>query len=216
MKIICEFCKKEFEVTSRDIRKGRRFCGTSCSAKWRNQHYGPNKPGKDARERASKRLKELWKTPEFRENNRKRMTENNPTFDPKVVAKIKKSQLKNGRMKNNFKYGNGRISKHERMVYDLLLEHGYYYNYAIPTKLYRDAFPEINVPNSYKPDFVNLEKKICIEIDGNGHFREHIASLDLKKERCLEYLGFTVIRFTHEQVEKGEVKKWLDCYQKDG
>ena len=213
MKICCEFCGNEFEVTQRELNKGKRFCNNSCAAKWRNKHYGPNLISDETKKRNAEILRNRWQTQEFRENNHKRMTENNPTFNPETVAKIKKSQLLGGNMKKNYKYGNGSMSKYESEVYNSLIAHGYYYNYAITTKLYRDAHPEIKLPTNYKPDFTNLVTRICIEIDGPDHL--HTKELDMKKDKCLKYLGFEVIRFTHDQLDKGELDKWLKSNQSD-
>lgn len=41
MKKICEYCGKEFEVEDSVHGRKRRFCNTSCSAKWRIKTFGP-------------------------------------------------------------------------------------------------------------------------------------------------------------------------------
>ena len=47
---------------------------------------------------------------------------------------------------------------------------------------------------------MNLELKLCVEIDGSTHRTKLGKDLDRKKEECLSMLGYTVIRFTNEQV----------------
>ena len=141
------------------------------------------------------------------------MTENNPMYRDGVIEKARKTRLKNGGYINNFKYGNGKISKYEQKVYDALIQKGFYYNYAIPTKLARDTFVDKHYPTSYKPDFTNLVKKLCVEIDGNSHNKRSQMELDKKKDDCLHFLGFTVIRFTHEQIDNGELERWLEKWQ---
>lgn len=209
----CEFCGKSFEIPNTVHGKRKRFCNTSCSAKWRIKTYGVNSPSEEGRKQLSDKLKKKWDDPSFRENNYKRMTTNNPVYQDGVIDKIRQTRLINGSYTNNFKYGNGKISPSEQLAYNLLIPLGYYYNYAIPTKIFRDAYPTISVPNSYKPDFVHLIKKVCIEIDGKNHNKNTQQILDNKKEECLQYLGFTVIRFTNDEVEKGELKKWLNSNQ---
>lgn len=207
----CEYCHKEF--TPKDMRQ--RFCGNSCSAKWRVQTFGCPKhiPTEEEREKARQFLKNKWKEPEFRNKKTEYMKNHNPVYMPGVIDKAKKTRLCNGPYPNNFKYGNGKISKYEQLVFEDLVGLGFYYNYCINTKLARDAFPERHYSNGYKPDFVNIEHHLCIEIDGIDHTQKHIQKLDRKKEECLNFLGFTTIRFTHEQIDKGEFKKWLNSYQ---
>lgn len=209
----CEWCGKEFETTesqNKNPKKAKRFCSTSCSAFWRNKTYGSNKMSEPAKQRMSRLLHERWQNPEFREKKIESMKEHNPVYIPGVVEKANKTKLQRGKLPNNFKYGNGKISKYEALVYDDLIGAGFYYNYAINTKLARDAFPEKHYAKNYKPDFVHTIDKLCIEIDGPNH--NHTKELDTKKEECLRFLGFTVIRFTHEQIDKGEFKEWLNSF----
>lgn len=209
----CEFCGKDFEVTDTVHGRQKRFCNTSCSAKWRINTYGKVQVSEQGRKNQAKSLSNLWKTKEFRDNNHKRMTENNPVYQDGVIKKSHETRLKNGGYSNNFKYGNGKISEYEEKVYDLLLTNGFYYNYAIPTKIAKDTFIDKHYPPSYKPDFTNLVKKICIEIDGNNHTTKHQIELDKKKDECLQFLGFTVIRFTHAQIDNGELERWIEEWQ---
>lgn len=212
---ICEWCGKEFEITesqNKNPKKAKRFCSTSCSAFWRNKTYGSNKMSEPAKRRMSKLLHERWQNPEFREKKIEYMRTDNPVYKEGVVEKANKTRLQHGKLPNNFRYGNGKISEYEKLVYDDLIAAGFYYNYAINTKLARDAFPEKHYAKSYKPDFTNIEKHICIEIDGGNHSLTKNKKLDEKKEACLQFLGFTVIRFTHEQINKGEFKEWLNSF----
>jgi very-short-patch-repair endonuclease len=193
---LCEYCKKP--LTTEQIKNGNRFCCTSCSAHWRNKTFGVPPKSKQALARMSKLLKQKWKEPNFRNSVVTRMKENNPTKDPDVVQKIK-NKMK-GKYKNNFKYGNGKVAPAEAFIQKELEDMGYIYNYAIKTKLARDAFPEENYSVNYKPDFCNLVLKIAIEIDGQGHLTTKEKEIDNKKQKCLEYLGFKVFRYTDEFV----------------
>jgi hypothetical protein len=209
----CKECGNSFEVTESAFKSSncKRFCSTSCSAKWRIKTYGTNTMSEENRKKNSEMLKEKWKDDEFRQSVVKRMTKNNPVYMEGVVEKTKLTKLKNGYVaKNNFKYGNGKISEYEQKVYDYLIQRGFYYNYAIPTKMARDRFPFDKFPNNYKPDFVNLKTKICIEIDGNNHNTKRCKELDTKKDKCLNYLGFKVIRFTHKQIDNEELERWFE------
>lgn len=208
----CEFCGKEFFVPDTKHGQQKRFCNTSCSAKWRNQTYGPNLISDETKRKNAEILRNRWKDPEFRKKKTEYMRTDNPVYKDGVIEKANKSRLQHGKLHNNFRYGNGKISEYEKLVFDVLIANGFYYNYAINTKLARDAFPEKHYAKSYKPDFTNIEKHICIEIDGNNHALTKNKKLDEKKEECLQFLGFTTIRFTHEQIDKGEFKEWLNSF----
>ena len=54
--------------------------------------------------------------------------------------------------------------------------------------------------NKYIADFVCLEKKIIIEIDGGYHFTDNQIVKDEDRTDILESFGFKVIRFTNEEV----------------
>jgi very-short-patch-repair endonuclease len=50
---------------------------------------------------------------------------------------------------------------------------------------------------NYIVDFICLDEKLVIEIDGSQHAE---SSYDLKRDRDLEALGYTVLRFWNEEV----------------
>lgn len=215
MEKTCEYCGKSFEVPNTKHGRSKRFCGTSCSAKWRVSKYGIPEKSEQAKIKASKRLHDMWQDPNFRAKKTQAMINHNPVYMNGVVEKAHQTRLKNGSYINNFKCGNGKISEHEAKVKTLVEQHGFYYNYAIPTKIARDAFPQDHFSVNYKPDFVNLTTKLCIEVDGTNHKKKEQIEVDKKKEKCLSYLGFTIVRFTHEQIDNGDFEKWLNLYLKD-
>ena len=53
------------------------------------------------------------------------MYNDNPVHREGVAQRIREKRLQNGTYTNNFKYGNGKISPHEQLVYDLLIENGF-------------------------------------------------------------------------------------------
>lgn len=206
---ICPVCNSPFEAP----RKKYIFCSRECANIGKRKAHIQNISDNE-RLRRSERLKSKWNDDVFRESVVSRMLHNNPVYIPGVIDKARKTRLQNGSY-NNFKYGNGKISEYEKKVYDRLIDVGFYYNYAIPTKLARDTFPDKHYPNSYKPDFVNLQGKLCIEIDGNNHKYRNIKMIDIKKEECLTFLGFTTIRFTHKDIDEGKFDLWLSSYRED-
>ena len=50
------------------------------------------------------------------------------------------------------------------------------------------------------PDFVSFQEKLIIEIDWSVHDDEDVYNLDRIKEKLLQKLWFTIIRFTNEEV----------------
>jgi very-short-patch-repair endonuclease len=50
---------------------------------------------------------------------------------------------------------------------------------------------------SYVVDFVNLEKKVIVEVDGGQHA---LAQDDKKRDEWLQMEGYTVLRFWNNQV----------------
>lgn len=215
---ICEYCGKSFE-TSSNPKFTKRFCNTSCSAYWRNKTFGPNLISEEQKQKNSEMLKQRWQNTEFRNSAIERMKTNNPVYMPGVVERTKASRIKNGSYVNHFMYGNGKISPYEYVAKDYLQDFGFKYNISIPLKSMRDKYPERMYPTNYKPDFTNIELKICIEIDGPTHLYKSNQMKDKKKTECLEELGYKVYRFTHEQITSGEFyaevnKLWENYSQK--
>ncbi len=56
---------------------------------------------------------------------------------------------------------------------------------------------------TYIADFMCKELKLIIEVDGITHHWEETYNKDVKKENALQEAGFTVLRFTDDEVLKG-------------
>ena len=54
----------------------------------------------------------------------------------------------------------------------------------------------------YIADFLCKELKLVIEVDGITHLDDETGEKDKQKSRALESTGFTIIRFTDEDVLK--------------
>jgi very-short-patch-repair endonuclease len=69
--------------------------------------------------------------------------------------------------------------------------------------------------DAYIADFVCIETKLVIEVDGGQHMEPVNARADAARTRHLEGLGFTVLRFDNRQVlmERaavlGRIHEWL-------
>ena len=68
--------------------------------------------------------------------------------------------------------------------------------------------------NYYIADFYCCELKLVIELDGDSHLAEKIKKKDIKKQKKLESLGLTVMRFKDEEVfeDIGKVIKSIEGY----
>ncbi|WP_246222984.1 endonuclease domain-containing protein [Draconibacterium halophilum] len=63
-----------------------------------------------------------------------------------------------------------------------------------------DKFRRQHIINDIIVDFVCLDKKLVIEVDGGYHNKPEIQELDQLKTDILNELGYKVIRFTNEEV----------------
>ena len=52
----------------------------------------------------------------------------------------------------------------------------------------------------YIPDFICINKKLIIEVDGGYHFEGEQPEMDAERTRYLNEIGYTVLRFTNEDV----------------
>ncbi|MDD2870772.1 MAG: DUF559 domain-containing protein [Candidatus Gracilibacteria bacterium] len=56
------------------------------------------------------------------------------------------------------------------------------------------------------PDFICVENKIILEIDGSIHDIDEIFKLDLYKEGLLKKIGYKVIRIKNDEIKKNTYK----------
>lgn len=61
-------------------------------------------------------------------------------------------------------------------------------------------FNRQHVIDKYIVDFVCLESKLVIEVDGGYHSQEEQIELDEQRTERLQELGFTVIRFDNDKI----------------
>ena len=71
---------------------------------------------------------------------------------------------------------------------------------ALGAKNTGDKFRRQHVIGDFIADFVCLPKRLIIEVDGGYHNDDTQQSLDEQRTKILNHLGFTVIRFTNEEV----------------
>lgn len=72
----------------------------------------------------------------------------------------------------------------------------------------------------YIADFMCLDLKLVIEVDGGTHLEAATIAKDKVKQKDLEEAGYTVLRFTDHEVLKhmnaviGSIEEWVEQYEK--
>tara|TARA_R110000868_G_scaffold304437_7_gene565046 strand:+ start:18218 stop:18616 length:399 start_codon:yes stop_codon:yes gene_type:complete len=84
------------------------------------------------------------------------------------------------------------------------------WKYALSKKQTGYTFKRQRPVLNYITDFMCQELKLVIEVDGSSHNQLEVRLNDLKRQKELENFGFTVLRFTDEEVlENMDNIKWL-------
>ena len=130
----------------------------------------------------------------------RQLGDNNVVFKKGVLDKIKKSSFNK---KENFlkiRGGNGKgMTKPQKLIFDKL-GCGWFAEYkVIPENNLREKY---KTPTHYKIDIANPILKIAIEIDGKSHKYLKRQEQDRRKTRVLELMGWSVYRFTNEEILK--------------
>lgn len=111
---------------------------------------------------------------------------------PEVVEKMRQSLL--GRPFKE-RGGNGNLTPAQCLLSETL---GLPTEYVVPTRQVRGQF--LSIPNSYKVDIADPQRKIAIEVDGKGHLLPKNRLIDQKKTDVLTALGWCVLRFSNQQI----------------
>lgn len=131
------------------------------------------------------------------ETNRKhasaRMKRNNPMARPSAVRKMR-ATLKRIGHKPVVRGGNGTPTPEPvRRLAEAL---GWTVEYPVRTGMGRGT----GYPTCYKVDIADPERKVAVEIDGSSHNMLSRKAQDAKKNTLLSSLGWTVLRFSNEEV----------------
>ena len=84
------------------------------------------------------------------------------------------------------------LTQQERKIWQILRNHQFY-GYEI-----RRQYPI----SDYVVDFICREKKIIIEVDGGQHNQDNNIDNDVIRTKKLEKLGYKVIRFWNNDIDK--------------
>jgi hypothetical protein len=176
-----------------------KFCSQTCVAKWRNSDPEIRKKmyTKERNQKIKQSLLLQRKTERGKiiiAQSSERMKKVNPMHNPLSVEKMKNTQRINGTLNvwPGKRGGNGQLTKSQKIISALL---GWEMEIAISLGKKLKGFP-----TCYKIDVGNRKLKIAIELDGTGHNSKKNTMLDRKKTIKLQELGWTVLRFTNEEV----------------
>lgn len=187
--LACPECDTEFTTTPGEVSKGRRFCGTSCSAVYRLREF-PNPMGRpEVRAKISQALTGI-----SRPEASVRMRENNPMEDPEVRAKVSASLRGRTFLARG---GNGTPTAPQLRLHAALRPLSVM-ELAIPTAAATGQFPSL--PTNYKVDIGLPHRRLAIEVDGNSHRSRKWQFLDRRKGAVLVSLGWSVLRFSNQDV----------------
>lgn len=187
----CAWCGREFSPRHPAQLRGR-FCGRSCSAKWRMRQpeivakvHSPEVAAKRGAKRSA------W----LRSDNPKaqaelaRITALNPSTRPEVREKISR-RLKAMKHGPSVRGGNGTgLTEPQAFMLDAL---GAGWMAEFPLSL-GPRTP--GYPTHYKLDLALPGRKIAVEVDGFSHGSR--KDQDAKKDAKLRSLGWTVLRFSN-------------------
>lgn len=125
-----------------------------------------------------------------------RMIERNPMRHQEIRNKVS-STLRAMKHKPPVQGGNGKdLPAAEKELIRVLSVFGFVPQYAIPTGVPRG----MGYPTCYKPDMAHPVLKIAVEADGRSHESVARKAQDEKKDTFLRCKGWTVLRFTNEQI----------------
>ena len=68
---------------------------------------------------------------------------------------------------------------------------------SLPVQFYRQR-----IIGNYIVDFYCAEKRIVIELDGSQHFEEENERKDVVRDKYLNSLGITVLRFSNRDINE--------------
>ena len=202
----CEECGKPFFVI-KGHQHQKRFCGKSCHGRYRNRQpefrnklYSPV-----VGQKISQSLREFAQTSEGQAQAKRvsqRMKEKNPSRLLSAIGKGQETKRIRGTDGwRGVRGGNGQLTLAQVNLWRALQHHSildWDMEIAIPTKV--KPMSGAGIPTNYKVDIGCTLIQLAVEVDGNGHRSRKSMLRDIKKRLVLESLGWTVLRFTNQEI----------------
>lgn len=110
-----------------------------------------------------------------------------------MKAEQENHNLYNKKLKRFAGQNRKRMTKAEACLWKFVLKAGSMKGYT-----FNRQRPVMN----YIADFMSKDLKLIIEVDGYSHLLEEVIKKDIKRQKDLEDAGFTVLRFTDNDVLK--------------
>lgn len=120
------------------------------------------------------------------------MKANNPMNNPETREKMRQSLKGRTFLARG---GNGTLTQPQLLLAEAT---GFPVEYVIPTAPVAGQFPSL--PPCYKVDLADPAHMLAIEVDGKMHRQKLWRFLDRRKTEVLNALGWSVLRFSNEQV----------------
>lgn len=130
---------------------------------------------------------------------------NNDLTRSKLSKAAKKNANKERFLKNR-RYNWNTKTPYEEYIYDFMTS----LNFIYQKKIYLTKYKSINQnsPTLCYPDYVNLELKLVIELDGKSH-NYNEQDKDNLRTKALNYYGYEVFRFKNEEVYTEKFKNTI-------
>ena len=197
----CAWCGTIFTPKAR-VKNGRipRFCGKSCSAKWRMRQqeirdviYTP-----EVKQKIMQRARQFYiDHPDRDQERRQRIAKINP-MENEVSRKKCSETLRAIKHRPHVQGGNGRgLTKPQAGLLEYLKRCGPGWQAELPIKT---GLRAQGYPGCYKVDIANQDVMIAIEVDGFSHMSLARQVQDKKKEALLISFGWKVLRFWNQPI----------------
>lgn len=196
----CLTCEtKTCPVCGEGFRSKTKTCSTVCGNRLAGQMRSGPRPEywreavRQGQARSREQKPQMWER--VRNQHSIRMQNNNPSRRPDFAEKMKSTKLERGVLNiwPARRGGNGQLTRPQKKLACALAAE---MEYPVRTV---DG-PVNGFPHAYKVDIALPWLMLAIEIDGKGHRHPDQVVKDNKKDKKLTELGWTVLRFTNEDV----------------
>lgn len=191
----CEYCGQSFVVKCVQAAKTR-FCGRSCSAKWRMRQpeHVAKVHTKETHAKIGRKVSAWLRTTPKGQAHSRRFAAIKPMTMPGMRARVSATLRRMGH-RPPWTGGKGRrLTTPQRLLWTALGP-AWEAEYAVGVKPRRP-----DMPSCYFIDLACPERKIAIEVDGATHCTQAVKDADARKTAYLQSFGWTVLRFWNKEI----------------